>query len=371
MTKPSYIRAFIDEVEITSSDDVEEQQLYGIPVNDLELTDSIAAASYRIISIPLDLDNADPASSLQPSLGEQTVTTWRIFGYDSVSESYSENQTLALSRGYWLFSKEAADIAIAGVTVNPSEDFAIPLSKGWNMVGNPYAFDVYWGNAVIRVSGVEYRLNDSDANQYVRQRYWWYDDASPDSINNGIFESVSGPFDAEHKLQPWHGYAVYALEACDLVISPSQNEPQPSPSVSQAPGRIRPLWQAQFIAQSGHMVDSSNYFGISTASSDGYDRWDSEKPPFPSDEISVSFPHPDWGSDANRYAEDYRAPFSDEKIWHISVNSSKHGAAVQVYWKGITQIPLHFNAYLIDGITGVSTDMKNDLACFQHPGKSY
>lgn len=347
-----YMKAFIDELEIAT-----EQEMYGIPVNNLELTDSIPAASYKIMSMPLVLDNADPASSLQSSLGEQTSTTWRVFGYDSISESYLENQTLALGRGYWIFSSEAADIDMMGRTINPSEEFAIPLVKGWNLVGNPYAFDVYWGNMTIGVDGAVYGINDSEANQYIRQRYWWYGDASPDSINNGIFSSAAGPFGTEHILQPWHGYAVYALEACDLVISPSKNKPQESLSVIQAPGK---LWQVQLTAQSGNMIDPSNYFGISTRSSDYYDRCDSEKPPFPSDEVSVSFPHPDWGKDSNRYAEDYKSPFFDEKNWHVSVVSKSQEAAVKLHWDGVSQIPSYFNAYLIDKAAGTAIDMRRD-----------
>ena len=353
-----YLRAFTDdfEIDITPPDKTPEQQIYGVSISGLELDHEIPAAAYSIISIPMDPDDADPVSSLQSSIGEQTSTTWRIFGYDPITEAYAENQTLTLSRGYWLLSKEAADLVITGTTAGPLDASVIRISKGWNLIGNPYAFEVFWGNTVIRISGEEYEFNSSEANQYIRQRYWWYDDASPDSINNGIFQSVSGPFDEKQVMQPWNGYAIYALEDCDLVISPSQVGPQMAPSA----GRTHALWRVQLVAQAGNMVDSSNYFGVSAASSDGYDVGDSEKPPFPSGEVSVFFPHLDWGKDANRYAEDYRSPYSYEKNWHVAVNSARRGAAVQLQWRNTGDIPPQFNAYLMDMSTEATIDMRRD-----------
>ena len=317
--------------------------------------------------MPLDPEDANPVSLLQASLGPQSVATWRLFGYDASTESYLENQTLKQGKAYWSFSRESKPISITGTTANPAQDFAISLSKGWNLIGNPFAFDMYWGNAKVKVSGKEYNLNSPEVNQYVRQRYWWYEDATSDYVNNGVFEREDAPFDETHIMEPWHGYAVYALEDCELSISPSQNEPQ-AKQVAKAT-QSSPLWNVQLIAESGDMVDRSNYFGVSTHAVDGYDREDVEKPPFPSDKVSLSFPHFDWGRDANRYAMDYRSPFEDEKDWHITIHSANKGNVVHLRWNNINTIPSGFNAYLIHEVSGTTMDMRQDSG-YSYPVES-
>ncbi|HLF33190.1 MAG TPA: CARDB domain-containing protein [Cyclobacteriaceae bacterium] len=104
--------------------------------------------AYRIISIPYELQNWSVSSIFEDDFGQYDITQWRLFRY--AHPSYAEMNSgalLARGKGYFLISKSSSSFDVGPGNLPdeiPGEEFIIPLVSGWNLIGNPYIFDVLW-----------------------------------------------------------------------------------------------------------------------------------------------------------------------------------------------------------------------------------
>lgn len=114
---------------------------------------------YRLISLPLELDPKTISAVLEDDLGKSDKKNWRIFGYDNPSNKNVELTSaspIETGKGYWLIVKENKIIDTgAGSTVaaTQAEPYSIALKTGWNLIGNPYNFNVLWSD-VLAASGL-------------------------------------------------------------------------------------------------------------------------------------------------------------------------------------------------------------------------
>ena len=108
---------------------------------------------YQIIATPLQLqDNTVPAV-FEDDLGQYNPSLWRLFQYemDTVVEYNQGFSSLEVGKGYWLIVRDAADIDTGeGTTlqVQQTNPFTINLQQGWNLIGNPYNFDISWAEVL-------------------------------------------------------------------------------------------------------------------------------------------------------------------------------------------------------------------------------
>jgi hypothetical protein len=117
--------------------------------------------NYRIISVPLNLAAKSVSNVLADDLepdgqAPYDKSEWRIFRYESGSTvELGQSSPIELGKGYWLIVKSNKAIGTgAGQTadVTSSDPFKIVLANGWNQIGNPYPFNVSWGD-VLSASG--------------------------------------------------------------------------------------------------------------------------------------------------------------------------------------------------------------------------
>ncbi|HQQ84225.1 MAG TPA: IPT/TIG domain-containing protein, partial [Cyclobacteriaceae bacterium] len=109
-------------------------------------------SNYRMIAIPLVLDNNTANGIFSAALGNYDPTKWRLFLYTgSATSELNGNTTLFPGVGYWFISSKATSLSTGpGSTVDLSatSEFSIVLNPGWNQIGNPYNFNISWADVV-------------------------------------------------------------------------------------------------------------------------------------------------------------------------------------------------------------------------------
>jgi phosphodiesterase/alkaline phosphatase D-like protein len=112
-----------------------------------------ALKDYRIISSPYQLSNNDRIENLlEPVLGKYNPARWRFYAWDGGKyKEYNEGVSkTSMQRGKGYFINTVKDIQQVPLTeatapFNFKEaPFAMNLQQGWNLIGNPYPFDVQW-----------------------------------------------------------------------------------------------------------------------------------------------------------------------------------------------------------------------------------
>ncbi len=109
-------------------------------------------SNYRIIGIPLELTSKSVASVLVDDLQASDKKNWRLFRHENSSNQNIEmvsSSNIDAGKGYWLIVKESKTMDTGpGTTVAAtlSEPYIINLSTGWNLIGNPYNFNVLWSD---------------------------------------------------------------------------------------------------------------------------------------------------------------------------------------------------------------------------------
>lgn len=174
-----------------------------IPVYVLNLVrpEFFPANRYRLVSVPLALEQADPNVVFIDELGYYDPAQWRFWEYDGGYREYdpvlANEFAIAPAQGYWLISKESVILDTQPATgwSIPLMPYTLNLASGWHIIGNPFAFPIAW-------SDVEKPAALDDA------VLWAYTD-------NG--------YEPAYDLDPWAGYFVENTSAgpVTLTVPPS------------------------------------------------------------------------------------------------------------------------------------------------------
>lgn len=114
-------------------------------------------SSYQIISVPLVLDNKN-VSSVFSALMPYNRKKWRLFDYSSgENREFDAFSTIDAGKGYWFIARTQTTINPGGgqaVGAHEGAPFEINLAAGWNLIGNPYNFNVVWADVLAANPGV-------------------------------------------------------------------------------------------------------------------------------------------------------------------------------------------------------------------------
>ena len=299
-----------------------------------------AQNSYRMISIPLELDESSIESQIKEvwQLGSYE-TDWRLFRFPSGGTDYLEYPDIEgfePGKAFWVITK--ADFIIkapSGKMVTTDEPFEITLQPGWNDIANPWLFDIDWSESYIEFPSVS--IDDLDIYTY------------------------EGEWSVPTVLEPWKGYAVYKHGASSAMIKLHPYAMGGSEKV--AISRNTDIWKLALKASAGLARDSYNYLGVAQGAETGWDNRDQVEPPPVGDYVSVNFPHRDWIANPYDYTVDIRPPDSIIS-WNFTVKTNIPNETVNIDFEGIEKLPEGITIEIIDLDGGSTVNLANNAFDF-------
>ena len=297
--------------------------IFGIVDNLMtQLLEPTPQEEYQFVSIPYSFVDSS-VEALFKDLGKPNKYLWRMFGKYNQRKGYSEFpedfRLVNRGEGYWIITKEKINIVFGTTSVQGTEDdFEIILNPGYNMIGNPFPYDVSWKNS--------YR---------------------EDSVESVLWSFVKGDYDSvTQTMEKFKGYWVKNNGKLPKVIRISAA--QISTSLPKGDGTVQVLnhneWKIQIGAQSTQYSDSKNFVGMLNTSVDGLDINDfSEPPPAPTNYLSLAFKNSE-----GKLAADYRAININGNFWDFEVLSSKKNISFDLSFNRIGLLDPTFKIYLLD-----------------------
>lgn len=128
-------------------------KVYDVKTEVSNLNFGFTQNDYNIISIPFDLGAKNLVTDVfLENLSTYDIKKWRLLRFNTLSQQVEEYQktdfnNIELGRGYWLIIKTKATFnapAAKPAQATPNNPFEISLKTGWNVIGNPYLFNVAW-----------------------------------------------------------------------------------------------------------------------------------------------------------------------------------------------------------------------------------
>lgn len=285
---------------------------------------SIAAGEYAMVSFPGDLDSKNVKSVLENALGSYDPTQWRSFSYNNSSESYDENSgSFKAGNAFWVISRVSDDLSGgSGQVTTLEETYSITLDQGWNMVGNPYAFDVNFSDHITSTGDVEMTLYGYDGSGYV----------------------------SETEMIPGDGYWIWSNEnGATLEIDHISS----GGFLKQMAGG----WQIGLGAAINGYHDTANKLGTHPLARNERDGMDFREPPVIGDYVQLAFDNADW-KDKGSYSKDIRKKGQASYIWNIAVKSNMSGQ-IRLDAMDAINIPLEYDALLIDLENSFQHDLRS------------
>jgi kumamolisin len=156
----------------------------------------------QMMSAPNDF-SADPITASLPDLATSSkVITWDASTGLYVFAPNAPADSLHPGRGYWAVFTSSTHLVGPVAVVDPNSPFAISLSAGWNLIGDPFPFAV--NTADLRSGSV---TSPSLSTALISPVLYTYNPAT------NAYDRIAGG-----SLQPYAGYWVYALKAGTLLV---------------------------------------------------------------------------------------------------------------------------------------------------------
>jgi hypothetical protein len=286
-----------------------------------------------MFSVPLSLTDKNPLAVLA-TLGAYNVRIWRFFeyqsnGYRELSDFQYDTTRILPGRAFFLITRNSALIpntdgitvgSADGVTGNMAHIPGWQLQSGWNLVGNPFGFD-------IRRSSL--RLGTGDTLQDV----WYFD----------------GSWVPGDTLKRFEGLAVRVSSATTLrLVENTEGGFQKSSAAVAGLNSVNSPdeWGLQIVARTDEMADKENYLGVHRGAQMEKDEFDLYEPPAIPGGVSLYFPHREWASDGI-YSSDIRPLTADGQTWEFVVKAEPN-AALELSFNGTETVPSGFEQILID-----------------------
>ncbi len=256
---------------------------------------------------------------------------------DEIVTIRRSDYAFAPGKTFWMITdmERRFDIG-SGRSVSTDSSYEIFLDPGWNMVGNPFGFQVDWNACALTSDSVStlYYFAGEDSN-YLMDR---------------------------PVLDPWEGYWMYNARAgrAALIVSPRDHGLAKVQGVrgGSTSGLAENEWMFKLSLKSGAILDLDNYAGMRHTGATEWDIHDRPEPPLMSQTVFLAFDHSDWKSHAGWYAADIRKVGSgDGQVWDLSVRTWFKDQSVTLTWQLYEKLPDGWDAVLLDLEEGTATHM--------------
>jgi hypothetical protein len=201
------------------------------------------ASAYRLISIPLDLDESAAREVLVDDLGEYDPAEWRLAGVreGELVEYDGQNLQFEPGRAFWMLTRQDNLLVTSGpgTSVRADTVFQMPLEAGWNLVGNPFNFEIPISN--VRTCGERGRSACAQARLT----------GAPGELV-AVYGYEGTWMQEEESIRPFEGYAVFADSGDVLLIHPDLS---PDNVKRLDPGTSQPVPDVERKADLKSMVE--------------------------------------------------------------------------------------------------------------------
>lgn len=259
-------------------------------------------SNYRIFSIPYVLVN-NSTTSLFNSVGGQDKTKWRLLSYKASPEAWIDfPSSIERGKGYFINIVDPVEIALGDATAptnNQNSPFTISLTQGFNLIGNPYTFNVKWSDVVA---------------------------ANPTVVmEDPLF--FNGSYVPLTQIEKFQGAFVFAEAAATITI----------PVFNAAGGRVgsgktfssrigESEWELPLTLTQGKYENALGAIGMHTDAKLSKDRYDRVTPPRMFEYLELNFAHPEYMGGKNFSKEIVTT--SGEHEWKFNVASNLKGTAI-------------------------------------------
>ena len=296
-------------------------------------------AAYRLISVPMQPNNAAPADVLDELGDYDDGVAWRFFeGVQRDGQSPTEfpnTADMTPGQAFWLIVRDASDPIDtgAGTVLRINEPQSVDLVDGWNYVANPFNFPLPLAN-LQRESGADIQL----------YRY------------DGSWGAVT---DANATLPPFAGFAIESdgddVLSFDPTLSAASGNAQSKLLAAKAGSAWN--WSIGIAGRSGAAADRHTVAAVSPDATDGVDAMDWPEPPRPAAGLAVTFDRPGWQGGHSRYLVDVRKTPSRGVMWPFTVQAPRPDP-VTLTFDGLAQVPEDFEVWLLDEYNKASQNLR-------------
>lgn len=360
-------------------------------------------ADWQLVSFPFAFDatrtnNGDPSTILNAITKPEDIPGGVIPIYRWISDSNSQTgegryeRVTQLGPGVAYFYRPSLSrtVFLNGAVPVPQQaplpdatnptgqatPFQVTLNRGWNMIGNPYVYNIPL--AYIRVVPLEnnpslrsFTFAQAVTAGFIRGALFFYVGQTGEDLPRYDFlANLSDP------ITPWIGYWLFANDRCNVIYAapttvntavlgstPTGLTGTTATAGAVASGRAlikNPTlenWKLQLQARTGDgRLDRAAFVGVSSAAKDGDDIRDLPKPPPFRDYVYLGIERP---GTATRFAQDMRAAGGDTKSWEIEVVTDGDGRAVTLSWPNAATLPKRLRLKLTDLETGKSINLRS------------
>jgi hypothetical protein len=309
-----------------------------------------------LFSIPGELDQNSLDPILTNDLGPPGDESWKVVGYDDGAYQYYQTSgatPFGPGKGFWFkcinSDNDFRVRAGSGTTCSTSVAFKTELDAGWNLIANPFFFNLDVYELICR-------------NDKLKGPFWYDKGGAHASADGWVYPdavTVSDDSDSSLYLEPWKGYAVrndyghkYTLSLDPHVLAAEKSAGTRVPLVDLAWTIVLSL-----SAEAGDVVDEVR-LGSSEDCCELEDIVDFPKPPHVEPTVSVYFPNPGCGQSCGDYATDYRGLIDRGAVWDFAVDNHTDRKELQLSWQGLASVPSEFEAVLYDRMKNVTIDMR-------------
>ncbi|MFW5960264.1 MAG: glycoside hydrolase family 9 protein, partial [Chitinivibrionales bacterium] len=248
---------------------------------------------YYMLSLPIGMTADTSSSGVFESLFKSDED-WTFLAFDPESGEYKEGVSPLSSPG-WFFCRNSEAMVLDYNRVSPDTSAGFQLAEGWNMIGNPYAFDVYLKNASVKSEGVEVPLYSDQVNTLVIPQVFIYRDTTKDWWNDGWYETnrdvYTHKYDKDFSVEPWTGAWIYSYsDDAEIVFNPSSDFNTRENSFLKKSAFQSDRWIISFSVSGKNGVDKGVCIGTDPEAENGYDPLDTPKPPSINSGVSVELP---------------------------------------------------------------------------------
>jgi hypothetical protein len=336
----------------------------------------------RIVSFPYhSLLNTDPAIILGTPLSQMALVRWyepdqsydkyHFYPDARASLTPSDCQQANLSErtvpyppaglGYFLNLPQQAVLEIQGSSVQEFASTHVRLyygqhpPRGWNLIGNPYEEQTSWGAAQFVTNGVAQDLPEAIASGVTEGVLFDY--IAPSGGQPGYYDFAPDPTTAV--MDPQKGYWLHVNEETRVIFYSSAVASAQDSRTASTPAAAKDGWLLRLAASAGEYQDPSNYIGVASTASAGYDvGHDVPEPPQIISGLQMATNHAGWGDNAGLYAKDVCGS-GGAATWEVEVACALADTTVTVSWPGLNnEVPEGVKLILVDNETGRQAYMR-------------